>query len=172
MAIRHKSFISYHHADQVAVRRFIDTFDENQDVFISRDITMPEDIVNSDSPEYVMDRIRKLYIKDSTVTIVLMGKCTWSRRFVDWEVQASLRQPKDGLPNGLLAILLDPAVKTGVLPPRTKLNVESEYATYHAYPAGPNALSTWIDTAYNARFTLTSRIKNPRERQKGNVTCL
>lgn len=172
MAIRHKCFISYHHEDQIAVRRFIDTFDEHHDIFISRDITMQEDIVQSDNPDYVMSRVRELYIKDSTVTIVLVGKCTNARQFVDWEVQASLRQPSSGLPNGLVAILLDSTATSGNLPSRTRLNVESGYATFQRYPAGPNTLSNIIDSAYNARTTLAGKIKNPRERQRGNLACL
>lgn len=171
MAIRHKCFISYHHADRVAAREFIDTFDENHDVFISRDLSMPEDIVNSTDDDYVMTRIRNLYIKDSTVTIVLIGACTWARQFVDWEVQTSLRQPAVGLPNGLLAILLNKTATQGMLPERTRLNVESEYAKFQKYPAGPNTIAGWIDDAYEARSALASRIKNPRARQKGNLPC-
>lgn len=172
MTIRHKCFISYHHADHQAVRAFIDTFDEGHDVFISRDITMPDDIINSGNAEYVMDRIRSLYIKDSTVTIVLVGRCTHSRQFVDWEVQASLRQPQNGLPNGLIAILLDPKAEKGKLPDRTRRNVASEYATFQKYPPGPDTLAGWIDTAYEARTTIAHRIVNPRERQRGNLPCL
>lgn len=172
MAIRHKCFISYHHADREAVRAFIDTFDESHNVFISRDISMPEDVVNSSNDEYVMDRIRTLYIKDSTVTIVMVGACTWSRQFVDWEVQASLRQPAGGRPNGLLAINLNKNSTSGHLPSRTKLNVESGYAKFNHYPAGPTTLSNMIDAAYDARTTLASRIVNPRARQKGNLPCL
>ena len=32
--IRHKCFLSYHHADQDLVRNFIEKFDEDGDVFI------------------------------------------------------------------------------------------------------------------------------------------
>jgi hypothetical protein len=172
VAIRHKCFISYHHADQAAVKQFIDTFDANHDVFISRDLTMPEDVVNSNDDDYVMSRIRSLYIRDSTVTIVLIGACTWTRQFVDWEVQASLRQPANGLPNGLLAILLDKNSNQGKLPLRVRTNVESGYAKFNSYPAGPNTLAGWIDEAFNARTTLASRIVNPRARQKGNASCI
>lgn len=52
---------------------------------------MNDDIINSTDTNYVMRRIRELYLKDSTVTIVLMGKYTYTRRYVDWEIQASLR---------------------------------------------------------------------------------
>ena len=35
---------------------------------------MEQDIIDSDNTDYVMSRIRELYLKDSTVTIVLIGK--------------------------------------------------------------------------------------------------
>ena len=99
MAIRHKCFLSYHHGDQAAVQEFIDKFDSTHNVFIARAISMPDDVINSDDSDYVMSRIRTLYLRDSTVTIVLAGACTWARKLVDWEVQASLRQPANALPN-------------------------------------------------------------------------
>ena len=34
--VRHKAFISYHHADQEEVDEFIKTFDQDRDVFIAR----------------------------------------------------------------------------------------------------------------------------------------
>ena len=101
--VKHKCFISYHKRDKDAVDEFCEKFSGS---FIRRGIMMEEDIINSNNTEYVMKRIRELYLKDSTVTIVLIGKCTWARRFVDWEVQASLRNPSDSYPNGLVAIQL------------------------------------------------------------------
>ena len=47
---------------------------------------MEQDIIDIDNTDYVMRRIRELYLKDSTVTIVLIGKCTWARRSIDWEI--------------------------------------------------------------------------------------
>src|SRR4051812_6738861 len=105
---RHKCFISLHRADEAAVLEFKRRFDDTQDAFIYRGQSMPEDIINSNNDDYVIGEIRRRFLQDTSVTIVLVGSCTWSRKFVDWEVQASLRQPADGLPNGLLAIVLHP----------------------------------------------------------------
>lgn len=77
MAIRRKCFISYHHADQAYVDAFINAFDDGHDIFIARQLgSMPEDVIRSTDTSYVMQRIRADYIKDSSVTIVLAGKCT------------------------------------------------------------------------------------------------
>ncbi|MGJ8686513.1 MAG: TIR domain-containing protein, partial [Spongiibacteraceae bacterium] len=81
----HKCFLSYNSADKQAVDDFCETFAGS---FIRRGLKMEDDIIDSTNTDYVMKRIRELYLKDSTVTIVLVGKCTWARRFVDWEVQA------------------------------------------------------------------------------------
>lgn len=166
--IRRKCFISYHQADLQAVNRFINRFGRPN--FIKRGITLPDEVVNSTDADYVMRRIRQLYIKDSIVTIVLVGRCTWARRFVDWEVQASLRRPADGLPSGLVAILLDRSTRPP-LPPRFRLNRDSGYAEYHYYPRDVATLSGWIERAAWARTNLASRIQNPRERFRYNRRC-
>ena len=166
MSVRHKCFISYHKADQDAVNKFCDKFSGS---FIRRGIAMEEDIIDSDNTEYVMRRIRELYLQDSTVTIVLLGKCTWARRFVDWEVQASLRNPKDGYPNGLVAIQLWKSYTT--LPNRVKLNVDSGYSKFYKFPSSTSSLSNMVEEAWNARFDLQNLIENPRDRFSYNRTC-
>ena len=102
--VRRKCFVSYHHDDLAQVDGFMSRFGPRN--FIKRGITLPQEVINSNSTDYVLRRIRELYVRDSTVTIVLIGQCTWARRFVDWEIQASLRRPANGLPNGLIGILL------------------------------------------------------------------
>ena len=113
--VRHKVFISYHHDDQDEVEQFVETFDHERKVFIARalGIGMEQDIIDSDDTDYVMRRIRELYLGDSTVTILLIGKCTWARRYVDWEIQASLRSGETVTPNGLLGIKLPSYPKRG-----------------------------------------------------------
>lgn len=162
----HKCFLSYHAADKKAVDDFCDKFSIS---FIRRGIKMEDDIIDSTDTNYVMRRIRELYLKDSTVTLVLIGKCTWARRFVDWEVQASLRQPKDGYANGLLAVQLWQSYTT--LPNRVQLNVDSGYANFYKYPSSAASLASIIDTAWNARFDKANLITNPRDRFSYNRTC-
>ena len=139
--VRHKTFISYHRDDQEEVDRFIETFDHDRDVFIARavgsDQTMDE-LIESDDDDYVMRRIREKHIGDSTVTMVFVGKNTWTRKFVDWELAASLHQgPKAGLPNGVLAIL-SPELSKAILPDRFVVNWKSGYAKFYSYPKEPD----------------------------------
>lgn len=177
-ATKHKVFISYHHVDQKEVDEFIETFAEERNVFIRRGIGigMSDDIVNSDNTDYVMQRIRDLYLKDSTVTIVLIGKCTWSRRYVDWEIQSSLRHGKTVTANGLLGIKLKSYRKDGY-PNRLNLNLiqdnqkEDCYARIIDYPDRRDTLAKHIENVFQARTNRTHLIENPRERFKYNKQC-
>jgi hypothetical protein len=162
----HKCFISYNTADKDAVDKFCENFSGS---FIRRGLKMEDDIIDSTNTDYVMQRIRSLYLKDSTVTIVLIGKCTWARRFVDWEVQASLRNPADGYPNGVVAIQLWDSYKT--LPNRVNLNVNSGYSKFYVYPKSSASLENMINEAFDARFDKQNLIDNPRDRFSNNRTC-
>lgn len=177
-AVRHKVFISYHHDDQDEVQAFIQTFHDERNVFIARALgtDMNQDIINSTDTDYVMRRIRELYLKDSTITIVLIGKCTWARRYADWEIQASLRRGETVTPNGLLGIVLPSAGKKPVPPDRLKRNLQGKnsdegYARWIWYPQRKDTLANWIDDAFQARTKRANLIVNPRDRFSYNRTC-
>lgn len=171
----HKVFISYHHADQDEVNEFIEKYDDKHQVFISRALGISQDIIDSDDADYVMRRIRELYLKDSTVTLVLIGKCTWARRYVDWELQASLRSGETVTPNGLLGIVLPSAGKQPTPPERLQLNLPDDtkngYARWYWYPKSSKDLETWIEDAFQARTTRRHLIINPRDRFRYNRSC-
>ena len=174
----HKVFISYHHDDQEEVEGFIKTFDEEEKIFIARalGVEVEQDIIDSNDTDYVMRRIRELYLKDSTVTITLVGKCTWARRYVDWEIQSSLRHGEKVTPNGLLGIALPSAESKPILPNRLFINLKGTnynegYARWHWYPKSKNDLANWIEDAFNARTNRADLIENPRERFTNNRPC-
>lgn len=176
--VRHKVFISYHHDDQYEVEKFIDTFDYERNVFISRalGVGMEQDIIDSSDTDYVMRRIRELYLKDSTVTIVLIGNCTLARRYVDWEIQASLRYGVTVTPNGLLGIKLRSYKKVGY-PNRLNKNLKQDdkqedcYARVMNYPQKEEDLIYRIEDAFQARTSRAHLIVNPRERFMYNRNC-
>ena len=177
--VRHKVFISYHHADQEEVNQFIRTFDYERDVFIARalGVDMEKDIIDSNDTDYVMKRIRELYLKDSTVTIVLIGKCTWARRYVDWEIQSSLRSGNTVIPNGLLGVKLSSYKKGNGYPNRLNLNLKQDdkqedcYARVVDYPTRKDVLAANIEDAFQARTKRVHLIVNPRDRFGYNKSC-
>lgn len=137
---------------------------------------MEQDIIASEDTDYIMRRIRELYLKDSTVTIVLVGKCTWARRYVDWEIQASLRHGKTVTPNGLLGIVLPSAGKKPKAPDRLRKNLlgkdgDDGYARWRWYPQRKDILAKYIEDAFQARTSRAHLIVNPQERFKYNKKC-
>jgi len=178
--IRHICFISYHHADQEEVNKFVSTFDHDRDVLIARGLgqEMAQDIINSNNTAYIMRRIRELYLKASTVTIILISKCTWARRYVDWEIQASLHHGSTVTANGLLGIKLPSFPKRGgQYPNRLNLNLKQSddqadcYARWIDYPSRKDTLINAIDAAFSRRKTHENWINNPRDRFLNNRTC-
>lgn len=172
---RRKCFISYHHADEAEVEQFIQTFDHGRDVFIARGIgaSMPGDIINSTDPDYIKSQIRAKYLRDTTVTIVLVGRETWGRKFVDWEIGASLRKTATASASGLLAITLPSAANYSgkKLPARLDDNVsgESGYAHWWKYPSSSEALANLIEIAYSARTGKADQRDNSRPLRMRNA---
>lgn len=174
--IKRRVFISHYRADRAEVDAFISRFGDLEQVFTYYALGAGDndDYVESTNPAYVMQRIRELYLKDSTVTIVLVGSCTHSRRYIDWEIKASLQQGSS-LPNGLIGIVLPSQGRSALLPERFAQNWNSNgyncYARYYIYPSSGQELGSWIDDAYNARTTRANMINNPNEMWKYSREC-
>lgn len=155
---RHKCFISYHQEDEDEAGSFIDTYG---DVFIAKvlGVSDEDDFIHSDDTDYVMRRIRELYLTDSTVTIVLVGKCTWARKYVDWEIASTLRNDATNKRSGLLGITLPTAANYSDKKPPGRLNDNlpptdgQGYARWIKYPGSKDSLRSWIEDAYSARST-------------------
>lgn len=174
-ATRHKCFVSYHVADADEVEDFLDDFG---DVFIPRclGVTDDDDFVDSDDQEYIKRRIREKYLTDSTVTIVLLGECTWSRRFVDWEIASSLRNDSANKRSGLLAIPLPSMENSAHLPKRIEDNwskdaPDASYALYRSYPASKATLERAISRAFHNRTEKAELVDNTRALRQRSSSC-
>ena len=170
-ATRRVIFVSHSHLHEMETKQFLREF---HGVFIARHIGVSDrdDFIESPDPDYVMRRIREKHIGVASVTIVLVGSCTHSRRYVDWEIKASLQQGKDRLPNGLLTIQLLSCPNGAYLPPRLERNLRANdyqgYARYYRYPRTPAELRRWIDEAFQARRTRADQIVNPSDNMMTN----
>jgi hypothetical protein len=185
---KRKVFTSSFHDDRAEVDAFIYRWTKVEPVFTAKALCSfdNDDFINSDNPDYVMGEIRRRYIGDASVTIVLVGKFTHSRRYVDWEIKSSLRRG-DYTPNGLLAYVLPSAMPrvnplTGLstgwphLPPRLDANWISDqqqncYARYHIMPDSAEALRQQIEAAFWDRTNRADLIKNDSAMMKYNARC-
>ncbi len=113
-----KVFVSYsHRLDQQAADDFREIFAEQRDVFIDKSIR--EDI-GEFKAETIKARLSSL-IKDSSVTVVLIGQETGGRSWVDWEIYHSLRKSYGNTRNGLLGVKIP--YKTLWIPERLQDNI-------------------------------------------------
>ncbi len=174
-ATRHKCFVSYHADDMSEVETFIDKFGSE---FIARSVgvTVEDDFVDSDNEEYIKQRIREKYLTDSTVTILLLGKCTWSRKFVDWEISSSLRNDTNNRRNGLLVYPLPSMNNSARLPDRVRDNwtegdQAASYARYLPYPTSASVIRSNIDSAFSDRTAKADLVDNSRPLRKLNSSC-
>ena len=173
---KHRVFISHYGGDHDEVNDFIDEFGNTEGIFMPRVLGANEnyDLIDSTKTDYVMRQIRVKYLEDTTVTIVLIGSCTHSRRYVDWEIKSSLTQGSS-TPNGLIGILLPSQGDSGNLPPRLRANWckghRNCYARYYVYPDTPSQLGDWIEDAFDARTSRAHLINNSKDMMKYNAKC-
>ena len=88
MGSRHNVFLSYYHEqDQKYKEQFVRMMGN---AIVGKSVTLGDIIDNSLPTQAVLQRIREDYIAQVTVTVVLIGRCTWQRKYVDWEIGPSL----------------------------------------------------------------------------------
>ncbi len=155
---RHKVFVSYHHANDQGYRnQFENLFTNTHDIMVTKSVQMG-DIDPNLKTETVRQKIRDEYLRDSTVTVVLIGSETWKRKYVDWEIGSSLRNTQFNPRSGLLGILLPshPDYNTGrytpsLIPPRLHDNIRCGYAKIYNWSTDPREVQGWIHEAFNTR---------------------
>jgi hypothetical protein len=157
MTQKHKVFISYHHAnDQHYKDEFVRLF---QDVMVDWSVRSG-DIPTGASTEATRDRIRTDYLRDSTVTVVLVGTQTWQRKHIDWEIGASIRRTNASPRSGLLGILLptypgysNKKYNAHTIPPRLANNVSAAdpFAKIYLWTSDASAMQARIHEAFQRR---------------------
>ena len=153
-ARRHRVFISFHEHDIKYKRAFVRMMGE-------RIVDGSVDTGNIDDAGLgtatVRQRIRDGYIRDATVTIVLIGPRTWQRKHVDWEIGASLRNTQTNRRCGLLGVVLPehPSFQQRhhnprLLPPRLVDNClgEDPFALLYDWTRNAEEIRGWIHRAF------------------------
>ena len=103
--VKHKVFISYHHENDQSYKDALTKWNELAEVFIDKSVDTG-DISDDLTDEEIRVKIRDEYLRDSTVTIVLVGKDTAGRKHVDWEIYSSMKDGPVNKKSGIVVILL------------------------------------------------------------------
>jgi hypothetical protein len=169
MAIKSRNcFISYHHerdGKYISKLRKIITEMKVADYSLKNDIGHLTD-------ETIYKKVRNK-MRSCSITVVLIGDRTGHRKWIDWEIWASLRgythpydPQKSFKPNGLLGIFLP--TDSHSIPDRFQDNIDSGYAVCMEWKNLEGDFESKLNYAYSNRTNAKNRIENSRERQENN----
>ncbi len=157
---KRRVFVSYHHeSDQNFYWEFARLFGDAYQLVTDRSLERP---VDSDDPTYAMRRIRESHLKGASCTIILCGMATFGRKYVDWEICASLNQDA-----ALIGVHL-PTFFPAPIPWRLHDNVLSGYAVmadWNSLVAAPLTLKLYLE---NALARSKALINNSRPTMRRN----
>ena len=101
----HKVFISYHHANDQWYKERLVELGKLHSIFLDRSVDT-DDIPDDWTDEQIRREIRDTYLRDSTVTVVLVGADTKRRKHVDWETYSSMYDGSVNKKSGIVVINL------------------------------------------------------------------
>jgi hypothetical protein len=153
---RHKVFVSYHHDNDQLYRNLFEQLfaSSGYDIMVSKSVQIG-DIDPNLQTETIRQKIRDEYLRDSTVTVVLIGTQTWQRKHVDWEIGSSIRDTRLNPRSGLLGIFLptyplssDNKFNQYTIPPRLYDNWKNNFAKLYNWNTNPYTVQQWIHEAF------------------------
>ena len=155
---RHKVFVSYHHDNDQSYKDYFKTlFADIYDTMVSKSVE-DGDIHPNLKTDTIRQKIRDKNLRDSTVTVVLVGAETWKRKHIDWEIGSSIRQTQYNSRSGLLGIILPtyPGVATNTydphtIPPRLYDNIKCGFTKIYNWSDDPDKVQSWIHDAFKRR---------------------
>lgn len=98
-------FVSYHHANDQAYKNALVQFGTANRIFTDGSVNTG-DISDVLDDQDIREKIRDEYLRDSTVTILLVGTGTKGRKHVDWELYSSMFDGRRNKRSGILVITL------------------------------------------------------------------
>lgn len=160
--VRHKIFVSFHHAsDQAYYDAFSRAFHDTHEVIYDNSL---ERQIDSDNVDYVMRRIREKHIHGTSCTLVLVGANTWGRKYVDWEMYATLEKQHALIGVQLPTAPLDPNGRV-IVPGRLHDNIRSGFASWLTWQQVTADVARLERAIAEAKARAKSLIVNTRERR-------
>tara|TARA_B100001540_G_scaffold311400_1_gene330793 strand:- start:104 stop:775 length:672 start_codon:yes stop_codon:yes gene_type:complete len=104
-------FTSYHHDNDQYYKNGLCRWAEENGIFLDRSVKLDE-ISERLSNETIRRIIRDRYLRDTTVTLLLVGKETRFRKHIDWELKSSMIDGAVNKRSGIVVVLL-PEVDRG-----------------------------------------------------------
>ncbi len=137
----HRVFISHHHYKDQDYKNHLVKIGSRYGIFIDWSVDTG-DIPDYLSDEAIREKIRDEYLRDSTVTIVLVGLETKKRKHVDWEIYSSMFDGKVNKKSGILVVNLP--------------STETEYSIHAAHSGEKETvypkIESWVSIDSSAEY--------------------
>lgn len=140
-----KTFISYHHGNDQWAKDELLQLNRANSIFDDYSVNSGDIDDTNLTDEQIRLRVRDDYLREATVTVVLVGTETRYRKHVDWELFSSMR---DGALNKKSGVVLVPLPSTGITN-STAAHGADEKKTL--YPEITN-WTTWNRTEHEERY--------------------
>lgn len=101
----HKVFLSFHHENDQTYKEALLSWNRQAPIFIDASVDTG-DIPDDWDDQTIRQEIRDEYLRDSSVTILLVGTDTAKRKHIDWEIYSSMFDGKVNKKSGVLVINL------------------------------------------------------------------
>lgn len=101
----HRVFVSYYHRDDQWYKDTLVKWAKENDVFIDGSVDTG-DIPDDWDDKKIRETIRDEYLRDTSVTILLVGPNTRHRKHVDWEIYSSMYDGKQNKRSGIVVVML------------------------------------------------------------------
>ena len=141
---KHKVFISFYHDNDQWAKDYLLALNFYYDIFFDRSVAT-DDISDDLTDETIRTKIRDEYLRDSSVTVLIVGTGTRYRKHIDWEIYSSMYDGSVNKRSGLVVIEL-PSTGPGLIEVChdgekslypginwTNINSQSEYSQRHPY---------------------------------------
>lgn len=159
----HRVFVSYHHANDQWYKEELIRWSNENEIFEDWSVHVG-DIPDNWTDEQIRIEIRDNYLRQSTVTIVLVGTETRNRKHVDWELYSSMRDSANNPKSGIIAVMLPStgcthvfagheSEKTEIFPTYTWSRVDTRAKCDEDYPYLPERIKDQI-LATGAKVTV------------------
>ncbi len=137
----HNVFISYHHDNDQQYKNELSKYNK---IYFNDYSVDTGDINDNLSDQDIREKIRDEYLRDSSVTIVLIGEETKNRKHVDWEIYSSMYDGAINKKSGILLINL-PTISSPCIacskdeellidPNASWSSISNNYESYVYYP--------------------------------------
>lgn len=102
---RHRVFVSYHHANDQEYKAQLCRLSERYGAFV--DYSVDTGGIDSDLPDQtIRQKIRDEYLRESTVTVLLVGTGSSARKHIDWELYSSMVDGEINRRSGIVVVQL------------------------------------------------------------------